>query len=370
MTPLNRLKLVNIWLLLNLFVLLRPVSSSVAAETIVPGEPELFKETGHTLAYSFRQAWEQNGGLPIIGYPLTEVFVEDGRPVQYFERARLEWHADLITVQTGLLGSWVAANRRSEPAFLPVAPPLATRPGKYFSETHHNLQNGFLEFWSGNGGLTVFGFPISEEFSERNQQDGVTYSVQYFERSRFEYHADRPSGAQVLLGHLGRQYLEQKRNAPAWAVARVESVEVAWQALQPSHIKFPRVGLDTDIVEGGFSFEGWDVPRYTAVHYWPVAAYPGTKGNIILAGHAGYKNTIFDQLPQAVVGDTVIVAVDKAERSYMVNSIQIVEPEDTWVLNPTAGEVLTLITCVPPGQFTHRLIVRAVPVDNPPAAKP
>ena len=30
--------------------------------------------------------------MPIFGYPITEVLVEDGRHVQYFERARFELH--------------------------------------------------------------------------------------------------------------------------------------------------------------------------------------------------------------------------------------------------------------------------------------
>ncbi|HEY1016676.1 MAG TPA: sortase, partial [Herpetosiphonaceae bacterium] len=87
-----------------------------AAANTKAGAPLLYKETGHTLAYGFRQFWESNGGLPVFGYPLTEVFVEDGRPVQYFERARLEWHASLGLVLAGHLGRW-AAGQASDPAF-------------------------------------------------------------------------------------------------------------------------------------------------------------------------------------------------------------------------------------------------------------
>lgn len=68
--------------------------AQVAANTQA-GTPMLFGETGHTLAYAFREFYDRQGGLSIFGLPLTEVFVEDGRPVQYFERARFEWHATL-----------------------------------------------------------------------------------------------------------------------------------------------------------------------------------------------------------------------------------------------------------------------------------
>jgi LPXTG-site transpeptidase (sortase) family protein len=326
------------------------------------GEPVLFQETGHTLAYNFKVFWEKQGGLAIFGFPLTEVFLEDNRPVQYFERARLEWHADLNLVQAGLLGSWAVQNRRDEAPFKPISQPPAN-PGYYFAETGHTLRFGFLDYWLSKGGLPVFGFPISEEFTEKNHEDGQNYTVQYFERGRFEYHPDLPTGQQVLLGQLGRLYLAQQRPAPAWAGAPVTAASEAWKTLSPDRIRIPRISLDTEIVEGGFSLEGWDVPRYTAVHYWPLSAFPGSKGNIIMAGHAGFKNTIFDQLPQAVSGDEVILSVGSTERHYKVNRLLIVQPWDTAVLGPTAQETLTLITCVPPGLFTQRLIVQAVPVE-------
>ena len=52
------------------------------AETVA-GKPILFEETSHTLAYHFRLFWSQHGGLPIFDYPLTQIFIEQGRPVQY-----------------------------------------------------------------------------------------------------------------------------------------------------------------------------------------------------------------------------------------------------------------------------------------------
>lgn len=350
------------WLALSIIVFMLPSSPVRAAEVVQQmGQPLLFKETGHTLAYNFRLFWQQQGGLAIFGFPLTEVFLEDNVPVQYFERTRLEWRADLNLVQVGLLGNWAVRERQNETPFKPIGPPPANS-GYYFAETGHTLRSGFLDYWLLNGGLPVFGFPISEEFAEINHEDGQSYTVQYFERGRFEYHPDLPSNHQVLLGQLGRLYLEQQKPAPTWASAAVTTPEAAWQALRPTRIKIPRVGLATDIVEGGFNLQGWDVPRYTAVHYWPLSAFPGSKGNIIMAGHAGYKDTIFDQLPQVVSGDEVILAVGSAERHYKVSLIQKVQPWETAVLNPTAQETLTLITCVPPGLFTQRLIVQAVPV--------
>jgi hypothetical protein len=59
----------------------------------------------------------------------------------------------------------------------PADPTVST----YFEETGHNIRYGFRDFWRQNGGLLLFGYPLTEEFVE----NGV--AVQYFERARLEY---------------------------------------------------------------------------------------------------------------------------------------------------------------------------------------
>ncbi|MDQ5850590.1 MAG: sortase, partial [Chloroflexota bacterium] len=280
----------------------------------------------------------------------------------YFERARFEWHAPLAQVQAGHLGRWAAQGLESHPLFALVAGP--TQPGQdYFVETRHTLGGAFQQFWHANGGLRVFGFPLSEEFREVSPQDGHEYTVQYFERARFEWHPDLPPQYQVQLGHLGRQFLAAGRSVPEWALAPVSGPKSAWDKVRPTRIRVPRIGVDTEIVEGGFSLAGWDVARYTAVHYWPLSAFPGTRGNIVVAAHVGYKDAMFNHLPQAAVGDEIVLSIGPAERRYRVKEILTVLPQDSWVMAPTQDEMLTLITCIPIKVYSHRLIVRAVPVE-------
>ncbi len=166
-----------ILLCLTLFAPSRP-----AAADTVAGKPLWFGETGHTLAYNFRLFWDRKGGLPIFGYPVTEVFLEGGRPVQYFERARFEWHAPEGLVLAGHLGRWAARGYEGHAAFARVAGP-GQAGQDYFAETGHTLGGSFRQFWHTRGGLPVFGFPLSEEFHEVNPTDGQTYLVQYFERA-------------------------------------------------------------------------------------------------------------------------------------------------------------------------------------------
>jgi hypothetical protein len=90
-----------------------------------------------------------------------------------------------------------------------------TADARFFPETGHTLKGEFKKYWDRNGGLPVFGFPISEEFQEVSKTDGRVYTVQYFERNRFEYHPEfTGSPFVVLLGLLGSESTRD-RNFPA-----------------------------------------------------------------------------------------------------------------------------------------------------------
>jgi hypothetical protein len=86
-----------------------------------------FRETGHTVAYSFLQYFDAHGSLDIFGYPITEFQWENGRLVQYFQRARMEWHPEFPEnqrVQLGNLGE-IYATTRLDPSVLRPDPALA-----------------------------------------------------------------------------------------------------------------------------------------------------------------------------------------------------------------------------------------------------
>jgi hypothetical protein len=165
----------------------------------------LFPETGKCLNEPFLSYWNAHGQLPINGYPISEEFVEtleDGKAytVQYFERVRMEHHPENQPPYDVLLGQF---GRLIHPA----DPPVPEKPGaRYFPETGHNVEGSFLNYWTANGGLPQFGFPISEEFVE-TLEDGKAYTVQYFERARFEYHPENQPPYDVLLGQFGRRIL-------------------------------------------------------------------------------------------------------------------------------------------------------------------
>jgi len=93
----------------------------------------------------------------------------------------------------------------------PAARTNAQADGRYYPQTGHTLGGTFYTYWKAHGGLPIFGYPISEEFQEKNPDDGKTYTVQYFERNRFEYHPENKGTAfEVLLGLLGTDLCRRK----------------------------------------------------------------------------------------------------------------------------------------------------------------
>src|SRR3954471_10012386 len=77
-----------------------------------------------------------------------------------------------------------------------------------FAETGQCTTGRFLQFWNGNGGLPVFGFPISEQRSEQGIEGA--FSTQWFERERFELHTELKAPYDVLLGRLGDELLRRQ----------------------------------------------------------------------------------------------------------------------------------------------------------------
>jgi hypothetical protein len=191
----------------------------------------------------FQRFWSGNGGLYQFGYPLAPATIErtgDGklRLVQWFERARFEYHSEIggtaYDVLLGLLGNEITAARRAagEAPFAPrprpddcapEAPECFAGPSRWFAATGHSLGAAagqgdeagavagvaIADQWTNRGGLPVYGYPISAVFRERGY-DGNDYFVQYFERHRLEYHPENAPPYSILLGQLGRQLYENR----------------------------------------------------------------------------------------------------------------------------------------------------------------
>lgn len=225
-------------LFVTLFTLAAWPHSGAAQPSVAPTYPpyqvRYFGETGHAAVNHFLEFWKNTpNALFTLGYPISAPFIEESftNPgeyyrVQYFERAILEEHPENYGQQGNrfyilgrLMGTRLSQGRENEAPFQPVPDP---GDGTWDSISQHTLRNSpapFRNFYLNNGGLEVFGRPLSEQFQEVNQADGQTYWVQYFERQRLEWHPEIADPQyQVLLGLLGNEYRDQfHTNNPAFS---------------------------------------------------------------------------------------------------------------------------------------------------------
>lgn len=135
-------------------------------------------------------------------------------------------------------------------------------------------------------------------------------------------------------------------------------------ALPAIRIVIPKIGLDSKVVEVGTKVqEGvliWETAPFEVGHHIDTAN-PGQAGNIVMSGHISTTRagSVFKRLPEVAIGDAVILFTAEDEFLYQVVETKVVLPSETGVMAPTSDRTLTLITCVPDGVYTHRLIVVA-----------
>jgi hypothetical protein len=181
-----------------------------------------FAETGYCISGRIRAFWEQNGGLPVFGYPTTPQRperVEDATyQVQWFERNRLELHPENDPPYDVLLGRLgVVALEQRDLDWREFARSEPLNNCLYFEATQQNVCEPFLSYWQADGlefdgqpgksyeeNLALFGLPLSGTRVER-LHDGREYVVQWFERARFELHPENDPPYNVLFGLLGNE---------------------------------------------------------------------------------------------------------------------------------------------------------------------
>ncbi|MEO6458610.1 MAG: CAP domain-containing protein [Chloroflexia bacterium] len=162
-----------------------------------------YAATQHSIGGAFLKFYDRYVGIHLFGYPITDEVMENGRPVQYFERQRMEYHKEHAgtanEVQLSLLGSQKAQGRASTTR---VAPFASSVDRLYVQATGHSLTYSFLSYWKAYGSVRIFGYPLTEPVNENG------YLVQYFERARMEYHPEKAGLSYgIELGHLGKEYL-------------------------------------------------------------------------------------------------------------------------------------------------------------------
>ena len=171
------------------------------ATSAVPAVPMPMAPAPAGPSATFSDFYYQHGGERVLGRPISSEMTINGRKVQWFERARIEQWPEYAgtpyAIQLGRLGVEITQARKFQ-----EQQPFVSRPDlAFFPQTGYSVAEPFLSFWSQNGSLDAFGYPISGPVYEQ-LSDGIVHKVQYFERARFEEHQQTPANL-VQLGLLG-----------------------------------------------------------------------------------------------------------------------------------------------------------------------
>lgn len=169
-----------------------------------------FSESCHSVSPEFSHYFQENDGLAFFGYPISEMYILDGRFVQHFERAAIVWDGSKpVGFQYGLadLGSQlcVSAQCDSNARAGGYAPPTTT-PAPQPAQAQQ-----ITAFYNAHGAIRIFGLPLT---NVRQGADGALEQV--FENAILYEDPSAPEG--VSLRPLGMQ----KLGAPEPAVSPLD----------------------------------------------------------------------------------------------------------------------------------------------------
>jgi LPXTG-site transpeptidase (sortase) family protein len=140
-----------------------------------------------------------------------------------------------------------------------------------------------------------------------------------------------------------------------------------------SNLEIPKISIAVPIIfsqSANLSLLKKDLDE--GVVYYPGSVLPGEKGDIVILGHsapAGWPKIkydwVFSDIDKLVEGDNIMVDLNNRQYTFIVRKTTIIKrgqsvPKD---LSSAENNVLTLVSCWPPGKDYQRIAVQAVLVD-------
>lgn len=163
------------------------------------------------------------------------------------------------------------------------------------------------------------------------------------------YEEVEESAIQVIVDDME---LQDGRTQPKEAL---ESIEYETDAVI-GVIRIPAIDLEYPIIEGT-----GDEQLAKGIGHISYTDALGQYGNTGLAGHRAHRyGRLFNRLDELKNNDVIQIISDNYMYEYVVYEKLIVEPTEISVLNRNSDyRVLTLVTCDPMIDPTHRLIIHA-----------
>jgi LPXTG-site transpeptidase (sortase) family protein len=182
----------------------------------------------------------------------------------------------------------------------------------------------------------------------------------------------------ALQGAADEAIREAERDVPGGPPPTPAPDSIPAAADPPTRIVIPAIDLDSEIVpvgwkqilQGGRLASVWEVAEYAA-GWHQNSALPGAGGNVVLSGHHNTKGEVFRYIVGLEPGDAITIYADERPYVYVVESRFVVRDkgeteekrrENARWIGPFTDERLTLVTCWPYTNNTHRVIVVAKPI--------
>ncbi|MBD2871538.1 sortase [Paenibacillus arenilitoris] len=220
-------------------------------------------------------------------------------------------------------------------------------------------------------GVLILLYPKASEWYENRQQQKL---LAEWEQSSFDEEARQQAQRQYeQLTQLFREETGTESASPALAEdAEISDAPSAEPSLAPSAtpqatpaerkpspiatITIDKIKLKLPVLEGATQKN----MKSAAAHLKETTAL-GQVGNAAIAGHRmRSKGRLFNRLGELEAGDKIVIDTKGETYTYTVYKVSIVEPTDVSVLNyNNKDKLLTLITCDPIVDPTHRLIIHA-----------
>ncbi|WP_054023725.1 class D sortase [Bacillus sp. FJAT-28004] len=211
-------------------------------------------------------------------------------------------------------------------------------------------------------GILILLYPKANEWYENRQQDKLMAS---WDEASFDVSAEQQAQQQYeqLTDLFNEESVatETPIRSPTEATATTPvptptEAPKAQKIAPIATIKIDKIKLKLPVVEGATQKN----LKSATAHLKETTAI-GQVGNAAIAGHRmRSKGRLFNRLGEVEVGDKIVVDTKDETFTYTVYKVSIVEPTDVSVLNyNNKDKLLTLITCDPIVNPTHRLIIHA-----------
>ena len=154
--------------------------------------------------------------------------------------------------------------------------------------------------------------------------------------------AEKESIGRIALAHNAAKKAELDVDFGEWSEKRIRAYEqslATYSNLPAALLDIPKLRLRVPVFDGTD-----DLTLNRGVGRILGTAKPDQVGNIGIAGH---RDGFFRGLKDVALGDTIDLETPNANRTYVVDEIKVVTPDDVSVLQPTSISSLTLVTCYP-----------------------